>query len=69
MLDRIGEIDERAVERHRHRALGERRRDALGDVKAGGVFREFARRAVGENEGDFLHGFDRFQVREAVLES
>ncbi len=29
--DRIGEVGDRAIQRHRHRALGQRRRDALGD--------------------------------------
>ena len=67
MLDRVGEIDHRAVERHRHRALGQRRRNALGDVEAGGVLREFALGAVGEGEGD-LRGFDRFEIRQAVFE-
>ena len=52
VLDRIGEIDHGAVERHRHGALGERGRNALGDVEAGGVLGEFAFRAVGEGEGD-----------------
>ena len=36
-VDRIGEVGDHAVERHRHRALGERGRDALGDVEAGDV--------------------------------
>ena len=67
-LDRVGEIGELAVERHRDRALGERGRDALGDIEAGGVFRELAPGAVGEGEGDLVHGLDRFQIREAVFE-
>ena len=41
-----------AVERHRHRALGERRRNALGDVEAGDVGGEFAACAVGKGQGD-----------------
>ena len=40
LLDRVGEIGDRAVERHRDRALGERGRDALGDVEAGDVWRD-----------------------------
>ena len=32
-LDRVGEVREHAIERHRDRALGERRRDALGDIE------------------------------------
>ena len=35
VVDRVGQIGEPAVERHRHRAFGERRRNALGDVEAG----------------------------------
>ena len=68
MLDRVGEIADHAVERHRHRALGQRRRDALGDIEAGDALGKFALGAVGEGEGD-LAGFDRLQIREAVLES
>ena len=67
--DRIGEIGDHAVERHRDRALGERGRDALGDIEAGDVLGEFALGAVGEGEGDLLRGFGGFQIREAVLES
>ncbi len=33
--DRIGEVGELAVERHRHRLLGERLGNALGDLAAG----------------------------------
>ena len=33
--DGIGKVGERAVERHRHRALGERLGDALRDLAAG----------------------------------
>ena len=69
VLDRIGEVGEHAIERHRHRALGERGRDALGDLEAGDVFGKFARGAVGEGEGDLVHGLDRFQIREAEFES
>ncbi len=69
MFDSVGEISDLAIKRHRHGALGERGRDALGDVEAGGVFGELALGAVGEGEGDFVHGLDRFQIREAVLES
>ena len=39
-LDRVGEVGERAVERHRDGALGERGRDALGDVEAGDAVRD-----------------------------
>ena len=54
VLDRIGKIGELAVERHRHRALGKRRRNALGDVEAGGVLRIFPTRAVGKGQGDHV---------------
>ena len=52
MLDRIGKVGKRAVERHRHRALGERRRNAFGDIEAGGVGRVFPTRAVRKGHGD-----------------
>ena len=56
MLDRIGEIGDLAVERHGHRALGERRRNALGDVEAGGVVWIVPTRAVGKGHSDhFIH--------------
>jgi hypothetical protein len=32
-LDRIGEVGERTVDRHGHRAFGQRGRDAFGDVE------------------------------------
>ena len=48
VLDRVGEIGELAVERHGDRPLGERRRNPLGDVEAGGVGRIVPTRAVGE---------------------
>ena len=62
VLDRIGEIGDHAVERHRHRALGERRRDALGDIEAGDVFGEFALGAVGEGEGDLCSDSTGFRL-------
>ncbi len=52
VVDRIGKIGELAVERHRHRALGKRRRNALGDVEAGGVLRILPTCAVGKGQGD-----------------
>ena len=52
VLDRIGEVGELAVKRHRHRALGERGRNALGDIEAGGVLRIFPTRAVGKGQRD-----------------
>ena len=67
--NRIVEIGDHAVQRHRHRALGERGRDALGDLEAGGVLGIFALGAVGESDGDLLLGFGRFQIRKAILES
>ena len=58
LLDRVGEITDHAIQRHRHGALGQRRRDAPGDIEAGDVFGEFAFGAIGKGEGD-LGGFDR----------
>ena len=52
VLDRIGEIGKLAVDRHGDRALGERRRNALGDVEAGGVLRVLPTRAVGKGHSD-----------------
>ncbi len=51
-LDRVIEVGERAVERHRDRTLDERGRDALGDVEAGGAVREVPTRAVGKGQRD-----------------
>ena len=69
MLYTVGEIGEFPIERHGHRALGQRRRDAFGDLQARAAFGEVARRAVGEGEGDFFCRLGRFQVGDAVLES
>ena len=52
-LDRVGKVRDHAIQRHRHRALGQRRRDAPGDIEAGDVLGEFALGAIGEGEGDF----------------
>ena len=60
-LDGIVEVGELAVERHGHRALGERGRNALGDLEAGGVFWKFALGAVGEGEGDLVDRLDGLQ--------
>ena len=51
-LDRVGEVGERAVERHRDRALGERGRDALGDVETGDAVGIVPTRAVGKGQRD-----------------
>ena len=50
--DRIVEIGDGAVERHRDRALGERLGDAFGDLAAGDAGGELALRAIGECQGD-----------------
>ncbi len=55
LFDRLGEVGDLAVERHRDRALGERGRDALGDVEAGDAVGIFPTRAVGKGQRD--HGF------------
>ena len=69
LCDRIVEVGKLAVERHRHGALGKRRRDASGDLEPGDVLGKFPPGAVGEGEGDLLHGFGGFQIAEAVMES
>src|SRR5262249_60784359 len=51
-LDGVVQIRERAVERHRDRALRERGRNALGDVEAGGAFGILPTRAVGKGQRD-----------------
>jgi hypothetical protein len=65
----IVEVGDHPVQRHRHGALGERGRDAPGDIEAGRVLGIFALGAIGEGEGDFVHRFGRFQVRKAKLKS
>src|SRR6516225_7927381 len=52
VLNRIGEIGELAVERHGHRALCERRRNAFRDIEAGGGFWVVPTRAVGKGQRD-----------------
>jgi hypothetical protein len=52
LRDRIGKIDDLAVERHGDRALGKRRRNAFGNIEAGGVLRIVPTRAVGKGHGD-----------------
>ncbi len=52
LADRVGEVGELAVERHRHRALGERGRDALGDVETGDVLGIVPTGAVGKGQRD-----------------
>src|SRR6202035_3490319 len=52
MRDRVGQVGKLAVERHGDRPLGERRRNPLGDVEAGGVWRKIPTRAVGKGHGD-----------------
>ena len=57
VLDRIGQIGDLAVERHGDRALGERRRNAFGDVEAGGVGGKLPTRAVGKGQRDHFCSF------------
>jgi hypothetical protein len=57
--DRVGEIGEGAVERHRDGALGKRRRDRLGDGKSGRAVGIFAPRPVGKGQRDHIIGHDR----------
>ena len=52
LLDRIGEVGDRAVERHRDGALGERGRNALGDVETGDALGIFPTCAVGKGQRD-----------------
>jgi hypothetical protein len=67
-FDWIGEIAERAIQRHRHGALGQRWRDALGDIETGDAFGEFALGAVGEGDVDLVHGLGGLEIRNGILE-
>ena len=69
LVDRVGEVGEHAVERHRHGLLGERRRDALGDLEAGGAAGIFPGLAVGEGDDDLATLGGRLQIAERELES
>ena len=69
LVDRVAKVSHHAIQRHRHRALGQRRRDALGNVEAGNAFGEFAPGAVGEGDADFHLRLHRLEVGEAELES
>src|SRR5215831_16225550 len=52
VLDRIGEVGKLAVERHRDRALGKRRRNAFGNIQATNIWRVLPTRAVGKGQRD-----------------
>src|SRR5262249_41114689 len=51
-MDRLAEIADDAVDRHRHTAFRKRRRYRTGDFGAGGPGRELALRAVGKGDGN-----------------
>jgi len=51
-LDRVGEIRDRAIERHGDRALGERRRDAFRDIETGDSGGILPACAVGKGQCD-----------------
>ena len=53
-FDRVGEVGERAVERHRHGAFGQRGRNALGDVEPGGALGVVPACAVGKGQRDHV---------------
>ena len=53
-LDRVGQIGDRAVERHRHGAFGQRGRNALGDIKPGGALGVVPACAVGKGQRDHV---------------
>ena len=54
VVDRFGEIGDRAVQRHGDAALGERGRYAFGDLEAGDAGFEAALGAVGEGDGNHI---------------
>jgi len=53
-IDGLGEVDDRAVERHGDGALGERRRNRLGHFEAGGAIGIIPTGAVGEGQRDHV---------------
>ncbi len=53
-LDLVGQVCERAVERHRDRALGKRRRDAFRDLETGGAGGVLTARAVRKSQRDHV---------------
>ena len=53
-LDRVGQIGERTVERHRHGAFGQRGRNALGDIEPGGAWGVVPTCAVGKGQRDHV---------------
>jgi hypothetical protein len=53
-FDGVGEVDDGAVERHRHGALGQRGRNALGDVEPGNALGVVAACAVGKGQCDHV---------------
>ena len=55
LVDRVGEIGERAVDNDRDGALGERRRDRLRDVEAGDFVGILPTRAIGKGQSDHAH--------------
>ena len=54
LMDGIGEIDHRAIQRHGDGALGERGGDGFGDLEAGDARRELTLRAIGESHGNHM---------------
>ena len=51
-LDGIGEIGNLPIDRHRDCALGQRRRNAFGDIEAGSAVRVVPTGAVGKAQRD-----------------
>ena len=51
-FDRVAEVGDHAIKRHRHRALGKRGGNALGDVEPADAGRVVASGAVGEGQFD-----------------
>jgi len=52
LVDGVGEVGDRPVERHRDGPLGQRGGDRFGDVEAGNPRLERPARAVGESDVD-----------------
>jgi hypothetical protein len=52
LVDLVGNVGELAIERHRHRLLGERLRDALGDLAPGDAGGKLTNGIIGEGQMD-----------------
>ena len=66
LVDRVGEVGEVAVERHRHGLFGQRFGDAFGNFPTGDAGRKLANRIVGEGQSDHVVSPAHSRVRARV---